>query len=57
MQTHYQVINKGVFNYCDFIVVANYKALNEVVNWKVKDLAFFEIEPTDIGVWKIKQTK
>ena len=57
MKTHYKILNKGFFYDCNIIVVSNYSFLNEVVNWKVKGSDFFNIKPTDIGVWKIKQTK
>ena len=41
----------------NFLVVANFKSINQVINYPMIDYSRDKKNTTDVGMWKIKQLK
>ncbi|QHB38735.1 hypothetical protein HWC88_gp50 [Flavobacterium phage vB_FspS_hattifnatt9-1] len=54
MKKNYKIANEIVYG-DRFIIVANYKIENMIVNYGTYNFKESYIEPNDVGVWKIKK--
>jgi hypothetical protein len=57
MKKGFTVETREFRDYCEVLVVCNYKLWNLVVNYPFNSYNKEEIKPEDVGMWRIKQLK